>query len=205
MDISKHRILLGIIIILAGIFFLLKEIIFPQLGNCFFPVILMGGGLVFIYFYFKEQNTWWAAIPGVILVTFGGAAALSELPDNLVPENLVAAFILGGISMAFLAVYAKARQHWWAIIPAGILLTLSFNAFINWENGGLFLLGMAATFGILFVLPGNKQPWAIFPASILGGLGILVLFISFDLFRYIIPLIVLGAGIFLIVKSLRES
>lgn len=201
MDFSKHRVIIGIGIIFAGILFLLKQIFFPQLGDFLWPFLLVGGGCVFLYFYFIEKSAWWAAIPGVILIAFGVAAALAAF----ISENVMGAIILGGISLAFIAVFKRTPHNWWAIIPAGILMTLAINVLFNWENGGLFLLGLAATFGILFIIPSSKQPWAIFPASILGGLGMVVLFISLDLSRYFIPLIVLGAGIFLIVKSLRES
>lgn len=69
----------------------------------------------------------------------------------------------------------------------------------GWDTGWLFLLGLAATFGVLYFLPDaqGKQRWAVYPA--LGALALVLLIVLSDaLGRVFVPLLLVLAGIVLL-------
>ncbi|WP_269089290.1 hypothetical protein [Thermus thermamylovorans] len=81
------------------------------------------------------------------------------------------ALFLLGAGFGFAGVYAADRGQWWALIPGGILLSLAAVALVEGlfpgtDAGFLLFLGLALTFGLLFLL-GHR--WALWPA-----LGVLV-------------------------------
>ena len=67
----------------------------------------------------NNRENWWAAFPAFTLL---GLAASSFLPDSLEPYDSLVFF--AGISLGFWWVYFTGTDRWWAIIPAGVLLTL---------------------------------------------------------------------------------
>jgi hypothetical protein len=82
----------------------------------------------------------------------------------------------------FLAVYLFERARWWALIPAGTLLSLAVvtgaDPFVSGVvSGAMFLFGMAGTFAFVAVAPSPCGPrtWAWIPAAVLAGLGAVTL------------------------------
>jgi len=66
------------------------------------------------------------------------------------------------------------RQHWWAIIPGGVLFTLAAVSVLpgrvgNIDTGGVFFLGLGLTFLLVALLA--QHSWAYIPAVILVLLG----------------------------------
>ena len=82
--------------------------------------------------------------------------------------------------MGFWWVYFTSTDRWWAIIPAGVLLTLGVVSVLDnvsgMETGGLFFLGLGLTFILVAVLPGETsgRSWALIPGVILLLLGALL-------------------------------
>jgi len=74
-------------------------------------------------------------------------------------------------------------------------------------SGGLFFLGMALTFGLVYILPkpAGKLTWALYPAGILLIIGALVTLGATNLINYVWPLALLGAGGYVIFRSLRKK
>jgi hypothetical protein len=91
--------------------------------------------------------------------------------------NAAGGLFLALLGAGFATVYVSNKTRWWALIPAGALLTLALIAWLSairpgLDMGWLFFLGIAITFAVLFLV--SKKRWAIYPA--LGSL-VLVLFI----------------------------
>jgi hypothetical protein len=127
-------------------------------------------------------------------------------------SSLNGAVILGGIALSFLLVYLAERGNWWAIIPAGIMITLAIVSVVadnttGIETGGVFFLGLGFTFLLVAVLPTpyGQMRWAWIPAGILGLFGIVLLASRQDLINYIWPSASMLAGIFLIIRSFRRE
>src|SRR5262245_800288 len=113
------RLWIGGLLIFGGILALLGNLsIISNVGGIFWGLFWGVIGVYFLYrlFVYKE---WWAAFPGFALA---GVALSSILPESL--EAFDDLIFFGGISVAFLWVYFTDTSRWWAIIPAGVMLTL---------------------------------------------------------------------------------
>jgi hypothetical protein len=120
---------------------------------------------------------------GGLLIALG--AALLAQTTGLIPGSAGAWFgaaILAATGLGFLAVYLAVPARWWALIPAGTMLSLATVAAVGPflpgpVAGAVFLLGLAATFGAVAVVPSPCPPrtWAWIPAAVLAVLGTVTL------------------------------
>lgn len=113
---------------------------------------------------------------------------------------------LGFVSLAFWLVYlgrpGERGRVGWAIIPAGVLSTLAAVALADalwprWDGGAVFLLGMTATFTIIYLLPRERGGgrWALWPALAWGLLTVLANDPSGTFTRWWLPLAMIGVGV----------
>jgi hypothetical protein len=120
---------------------------------------------------------------GGILVLLG--TLLLAQSTGLVPETAaswVGTAVLAGIGLAFLVLYLAAPARWWAVIPAGTMLSLAavtaVQPFVPGAvDGAIVLYGMAITFAAVALLPAARQArtWAWIPAALLVVLGTMTL------------------------------
>ncbi len=206
----ESRVLWGALLILAGIVFLLQNIIGFPIGGIFWGVIFGVGGFVFLTVYLNNRQQWWAVIPGFSLLGIGFTILVSSLLPRL-GNYIGGTVILGGIALSFLFVYLTDRNNWWAIIPAGVLFTLAIVAgldqFISGGAvGGVFFLGMGLTFVLIALLPTTqgKMGWAWIPAGVLIFMGLVVIAATEQIFGYIWPIALIGAGIFFVFRALSR-
>lgn len=203
----ESRVLWGSLLILAGLVFLMQNIFHIQLGGLFWAALLGLGGLVFISVYLSERRNWWALIPGFTLLGVAATVFISSFFPRL--DNIVGGlFILGGIGLAFVAVYLTERGYWWALIPAGVMLTLAAisvldQLFSGFESGGLLFLGLALTFAVVAILPNpqGRMSWAWIPAGILAVIGLIISAASENLIGYVWPLVLIIGGLGLIYRT----
>jgi len=201
------RLIIGGMLVLGGLLSLLDVMGFiSNAGGIFWGLIWGVVGIFFIYLLLNDRSrNWWAAFPGF---TFIGMAVSSILPE---PLNAFGGLIFfAGISLAFWWAYFTDTSRWWAIIPGGILLTLGivsvFDEISSMDTGGIFFIGMGLTFALLALLPGrNKQSWAMIPAVILLIFGTLLGIPSFNLGGYVVPLILLVLGGFLVFSFFKPT
>jgi hypothetical protein len=192
----------GALLVALGVLFLLQNFVFANIANFVWLVVFGIGGLVFLYVFAVNQQQWWAVIPGFTLL---GLAALIGFGDKL--ENWGGALFLGSIGLAFWVIYFVRRDFWWALIPAGTLTTLAFVAALadrlpDMASGGIFFLGLAATFALVYFLSGQerRQRWALIPAGILAVLGVLLTLSLGGLINYVWALALIGAGVYLLTR-----
>jgi hypothetical protein len=192
---SDQSKLWALLLIGFGILFLLANSgWFAGLVSWMWALFFLAGGGAFLYLYNTNRERWWALIPGFSLLAIGAAALAGDAAGGI---------FLALIGTGFAAVYASDHRRWWAIIPAGVLFTLALIAWIeasqpNWDASWLFFSGIAATFGLLFVLPEGqgKQRWAIYPA--LASLALVALTIlSSNIGGILVPLLLITAGAYL--------
>lgn len=200
------RFIFGALLVLAGILFLLQE--FHVLGSAFeyLWVILMAAGAgVFLWVYFTKPEQWWAIIPGLTLAGLT-LVGLENLIPGIPAGNWTGAVFLGCIGLAFWLVYLRGPQHWWAIIPGGVLVTLAFvagvDSFAGWTDV-MFFLGMGITFLLVALLPNKtyNTSWAYIPAGILILLGLVVFAPIQSAMNYIWPVLLVAAGVFILVRG----
>ena len=130
---------------------------------------------------------------------------------GIAPEPLGGAAFLVGLGIAFLVAYRDDANRWWAIIPAGALLSMGLTSLVDdatrGGGGAVFLLGLAATFFVLTRLPVHAQAWAIYPAGALAVLAVLALTTGGS---WVVPVVLIGVGAWMLLKpetarEVRES
>jgi len=195
-------ILLGTTLILGGVLLLLQAMgLLENATDLFWGGMFILAGGAFLILLLNGQ--WWAVIPGVVLLAIG---VLVVLPDRL-EEIFGGAIFLGGIGLAFWLVYLLDRaSRWWAIIPAGVLTTLALVTVIparigTFDSGGVFLLGVAATFLLVALLASMR--WAYYPAAALTVVGLLATVSRMQIADYIGAVALIAVGGYLLVRYFR--
>lgn len=200
------RVLWGLLLILAGVAFLLQNLGFFEFGGLFWGIVLGLGGLAFLGVYFQDRQQWWGLIPGMVLLS----VAAIILIDMFFPALSfgTGGIVLGGIGAAFLAVFLADRDNWWALIPMGVMFTLAvvttLDEMFGLESGGLFFLGLGLTFTLVALVPTpeGRMRWAWIPAAILLVMGVLILAAAEALIGYLWPVALILLGLFLIGRTL---
>jgi hypothetical protein len=174
------RIPLGIGLIVVGALYLLQTFgVIATPISVAWILLFAAAGVVFLYFYLQNREHWWAIIPGITMLGLAGLIFFEEYaPSGL--EEIGPALFLGSIGLSFVFVYFTQRSFWWAIIPAGILLSLAamlgLEPFIGDDEAlvGVFFLGGGLTFAVIGLLPapGGSMRWAFIPAGIFVVMGI---------------------------------
>ena len=218
MNRSETRILLGLLLIVGGGVFLAATLNFYPLDNVW-PLVLGLPALVFIYIFLRDKKSWWAAIPGFTLLGPTGTVIVDQLFRNgifdwsgKVAADAGGSLFLAGISLGFLAIYIRtAFREWWAIIPAGVMLTLAVVAlsdpFVHSDiQGGIFMMGLGLTFGLVYLIPTprGQMRWAIMPAGILFAIGVLGIIASTALIDFVWPLVLILLGGYILIKGFRS-
>jgi hypothetical protein len=205
----QSRVLWGIILILGGVVFLLQNFGFYEFGDIFWALVFGVAGIFFLSFFAADRTAWWALIPGFFLLSLGVLIGSERLLPSL-NDSVGGAIVLGGLAVGFLAVYLVDRKNWWAIIPGGVMLTLTLivalEAFQSGlETGGLLFLGIAFTFALVAVVPNpsGEMTWAWIPAGIMGVMGFLILAATESFFGYLWPLALILVGLFMILRTFR--
>lgn len=193
----KQNNLIGLILVVVGGLALLGN--FGLLGGVpaiFFSVAMAAAGVYLVRYHIGKRNQLWASIVGFALLGLAFAA---------ISGDWAGFYFLGLIGGGFASVYVLQRKHWWAVIPAGVLFTLSLvvaaeNIFPRWEEGTLFFAGLAATFGYLFAY--ERQRWAIFPAVALLMVGVLALSFTGG---WVFPALLIAAGVYAMKRQSKEK
>jgi hypothetical protein len=207
----SSRLLWGLILIIGGALLLLDTFGIFKGGALFWTAVSGIVGLLFLSIYVSNQDHWWALFPGIILLAIAATIGLNSYLPGFSNSNLSGTIVLGGIALSFLLVYLADRRNWWAIIPAGVMATIAIVAVLDTStsavaSGGIFFLGLCITFVLVAILPTSvgQMRWAWIPAVILGLMGILILIAAENLINYIWPIVIILAGIWLIIRSIRH-
>jgi hypothetical protein len=201
---------LGVLLVTLGIFFLLQNFGFLGAASDLLWAVPVGlGSLAFFWVFFNDRRQWWALIPGFVLLGVAGTLLLGSLDGAM--ASWAASVLLGAIGLAFAVIFLIRREHWWAIIPAGTLLTLALVTALSpvlpgGLGGGLFFFGLAATFGLVSLAPtpaGSTQ-WARIPAGILAVVGVLVTVSGATGGNLVAPLALMLIGGLLVLRAIRR-
>jgi hypothetical protein len=188
------------------------NIITAQISSAIWGILVGVAAIAFLAQYQSYRDQWWWLIPGGTLL-FISIANLGEafLPSMFNPwEDLL---VLGGIGLSFLIVYFNNRDQWWALIPAGVLLTLGGISTIenlmtpNFDTDSLLFIGLGLTFLVLYFLPrrAGRMRWAIFPGVALLFFGLFQAMESQQEFLKIAgPVVIVLVGLVFLVRSFRR-
>jgi hypothetical protein len=171
--------------------------------NVFLGSIFVLAAAAFLSLLFVRQ--WWALFPGMTLLVIG---LLILIPESLT-HTFGGAIILGGIGLSFWLVYLTDRiGRWWALIPAGVLTTLAIVTVLpeqraGMATGGVFFLGLAATFLLVAFLTGMR--WAYYPAVVLAVIGIITTLSVVGFANYIWSFALIAGGGYLLFRYFGAS
>ena len=208
---AKHnsgRTIWGILLVAAGALLLLQNFeILRGATELLWGAAFAAAGIVFLATFASNRSHWWPLIPGCSLLGIGALIAISTVAPDA-GGRWGGSFFLLMVALPFWFIFANQPQRWWPVIPGGTLVTLALVAALSPSSGELggaiFFFGLAATFGLLYLLPspGRRAGWALIPALVLLVLGLLVLGSSFA-FSYLWPVVLIVAGLWLVYRTRR--
>ena len=209
MKVFGSRIFWGGLLILAGVIFLLENMGLITIGELIWAILLGLGGIAFLTVYITDRQHWWALIPGCTLVGVSITLFLEFFwpQAGSIASGLV---ILGSIGLAFLIIYLLNWENWWALIPAGVLLTLAIVAVLDevypqMDTGSVFFVGLGLTFAALALLPNpiGQMRWAFIPAVVLIVIGIVLAAVQFVVMSVVFALALIVVGVFFLFRSFQ--
>lgn len=174
----------------------------PTVDDLVGSAFLVGLGLAFIITFLLHNHYWWALIPGVILAGIGAAT----LVDVFIPSassNFVAFIILGSIGLSFVMVFLTKRSNWWAIIPAGSLVSVGLLVLTGMV--GLLFVGFAVTFALIPLTVNRDHWWAWIVTAVMAVMGLAFLFFEAaagTIGRFFFPILLILLGIAAIIQVL---
>ena len=213
------RVYAGLLLLGLGVLLLLQNLGVFQAGASFegllFGAAFILGGLAFLAVLFTNRASWWAAIPGITLCSIGVLILVSLLLPA-VADRFGGAIVLGGIAVSFWLIFFLDNRNWWAIIPAGTLLTLAvitvLPPYLTEGNGflvpGVLFTGLGLTFALLGVMrvgQAGRWSWPWIPAGILIVMGLLFALSAYNLTQVIWPAVLILLGLYLVFRSVRKS
>lgn len=177
-------------------------------GEMLAAIILFLAAFPFFVVYFFKREHWWALIPGYALLAL--SVMLLLLGGGLIDGGFVATYVLGAIAFPFLVVYFKDKNSWWALIPAYVMLVLGVMIGLidaNWLRGLIVpaYIMLAISFPFFYVYFKNRSHWwALIPAGVTALIG-LGFALGAGLVKYVIPSVLVLAGVWLLVNNLRQE
>ena len=207
----ESRILWGSLLILGGVIFLLQNLGIFSAGSLFWATLLGLAGIFFLSIFIQNRGNWWALMPGFTLLGIAISIGLKWLLPYY-GEVWSGAIVLAGIGLGFLAVYLVERQNWWALIPAGVMITLTVIVGLEqrlpeFVMAAIFFVGLGLTFSLIASLPNPRgdMRWAWIPAGILFLVGLVLLTTAVNLLLYLWPVGLILIGGYLLLRGLRRS
>jgi hypothetical protein len=201
----------GLLLIVGGALWLADATNVVTVSPVVVAIFFALAGIGFAIDFVRDPDSWWAAIPAGALSGRGALIAFVEV--TTAPEEWGASLLLAGSGLGFGAVYLRARDHWWALIPAGVLLSVAIVVasvpVIGRGTGiGAVVLGiMAALLVALALVPirGRRMLWPLIPAGILG---VIAGFLARDAaealepFRWVSPAVLLVIGLVVVFRTM---
>jgi hypothetical protein len=206
---TRARSLVGSLMVLGGLLLLTQTLgIFTVRSDLAWSILFIVAGLAFLALMIADRAIWWPAIPGFTLLGIGLMIAL-RLAMPFGSPAWAGSIFLGFLGLGFASVYLVRPSNWWAIIPAGTMLTLALvtattsAARHGPEGGALFLIGLGITFMLVYLVPTprGRMTWAIFPAIVLLILGVFTGAAISHAANVVWPVLLIAAGVYLVYRS----
>lgn len=199
----------GGILLIAGLILLLQALGLIESGDLMWSFLFALAGAVFLSAAIVRRENWWALVVSFLLFSIAILFALDYFTSQLARE-WGGPIVFFAVGISFIIVYLINHTHWWAVIPGGVLVSMSvaigLERFISEAAFfGLFFLGIGVTFGVLALIPTSlgKMKWSIIPAGVLMLIGVVLMFVSGDVFRFIAAIGLILVGLYTLYGVLR--
>jgi hypothetical protein len=179
-------------------------------GEWIGSLFLFMAAFAFLVVYLNNRTRTWALLVAYIFGVLGIAPAMASGGESATYYGPVFLF---AIALPFFIVYFRGADKWWAIIPAGVLTTISIIAalaiagFIRNESEGgyanaILMFGFSATFAIVWLR--HTMAWAKVVTIVLSALAVASIF--FAIYSEILwPLAIIITGGYLLYSALRPK
>lgn len=174
----------------------------------------IGSGFLFIialtfFLIYLNRRALWAAITSYALFALG----LIPLMAMTSKAEFSGVVVFLAIGLPFLYVYFTNPARWWAIIPAGVMLTMGLVTAIILLSGipgpeydsrvanAIIFAGLAATFAVVWFR--HQKRWSMFAAIISAVIGFTGFFIR-NIDNYL-PVLMMSIGVYLLYNALRPK
>lgn len=197
----------GLVLILLGGLFLWNELVDPM-SEVIWAIAMTGISATFLAVYLTGRERWWALIPAYV---FGAVAVLLVLTTVSFLGAWIPIYMMGAIALPFYYVYLRNRENWWALIPAYVMTAIAglifledvlspgfgFGRFGRVDLAGPYVMyAIALPFFVVFIR-NTSNWWALIPAGIMATIGTGLLISEFT---YLLPAVLIVAGIYLLVR-----
>ncbi len=206
----------GIFLLVAGLFLQLKGLgLFGAWGDLIWGALFAAAGIGFLVWFALDLERWWRAVPGFTLAGVGGLLVLQS--QGIQMEAWSSPLALFSMALGFLVVLLTRRQHWWAVIPAGVLtvvgILLGFWSDLTYSSRlAVLFAGIGLVFLLLYAIRFGQPDtrWAAIPAGALLLLGLVTVMQTLRLPVLVmnwwpILLVVAGAGLIVVTFGLRAA
>lgn len=200
-----QAIVLGGLLVLAGVLLLLQT--YVDLSAWLWFLLLTVGGLAALAFFLADRSNLGMLITTYVLL--GIALLLALVMLNVLRDEGVAVYVLSAIALPFLAVYARDRQHWWALIPAYVMLTLAL--MLALIGAGVLGEGLVPAY-VLFAIAipffavyawDRAKWWALIPAGVMTAIGLFFVIAEAAL-QWLAPVLLILVGIWILARMLNQ-
>jgi hypothetical protein len=206
MKLLSSKIFWGLMLVIGGLILLLEQLGVLEGTDVFWIVVFSVAGILFMVALATNTGAWWVVIPGLGLIAVALAIGLDTFTNA--SGEIMGVVILGGFGLSFFIVYLLQRLHWWAIIPAGVLITLAIVAGMDAADlgpisGAVFFAGLGLTFALVALLPNKsgRMTWAWIPGGILLFMAVLIVAGIGSVFNYIWPAVLIVVGLFFLYRT----
>ena len=197
----------GVMLFLAMTTLLVDNVGGEWIGSLFLFLI----GLSFLVVYLNNRTRTWALLVAYIMGVLSIAPAMSSGGGDTA-AYFGSVFLLA-IALPFFVVYFRSNENWWAIIPAGVMTTLSIIAglaiagLIRNENQGgyanaLLMGGLAVTFSVVWLR--HAKEWAKVVTLVLAALAVASIFFA-SYAEIFWPVAIILAGGYLLFTAMRPK
>lgn len=202
---SNHNVVWGILLIAFGITALLD--VFITIPLCGWLIVLFIAGLFTGIINWDDRRNLVNFIPTYVLWAIAGLIVL--IYTELIIGEVIPVYVLWVIGLPFLIGYLRDRDQWEFLVPAYVLFSVGLMVGLiglGWLRNFLIpayvMLAIAAPFFLVY-LKNRENWWALIPAGIMSAIAVGFLFAS-SIGKYILPLLLVAIGIWIIVKSISR-
>lgn len=202
MDSKSNKLLIGLICIILGIYFISNQYFNISMGNT--VMFILGGALLLLY---HTKHKVWALVTGIIIYALWIFKVFPHLGGSILMSMI---FIVPGI--IFIVLYFSKYRNPFLVTGSiftwfGIFIFLTAIPQLGIRGSSVFFICMGAAFLTMYLI--NKYEmgkWTIIFAFLLMLLGIIQLFgspfsIIFRVMPSIMPVILIVLGLIIIIKS----
>lgn len=206
------RLVWGAILLVGGVLLLLQSLAVLADTPWVWAVAFGLTGVALLVPFATRPEAWWTAIPAGAALGIGAVGLLEQVgPAGTAGEDASGAAFLALTGLGFAAVWARDRRRWWALIPAGVLVTLAATVLADRWLGeepaaAAMFLGLGVTFLLLSLLPtgAGRMLWPLLPGAALALFGVLFAVGAGEVveaLNYVYPVAAIGVGAWLLWRS----